>query len=360
MNAIFENREKSDKSWTNHDEYVENMPELFGVIAAITCNLKCVMCPGHGHPHINALPAGPKLFDRDLLTECVTPFTKAYEFEFQGYCEPFLTERFWDITSFAQRCSAEPSLRRLCIISNGNFAPTPKNIERATGDSIKKITFSVDAGTEDTYRFVRGGDFSLLQRSVAEIAAARNAKGLTKDLSLGTTYVLMRSNMHELPKHIELFSKLGVDFVDVSQLLQPQKKLLKGWTHERNGRYFSYEEELILDVSSLEKILVDAKKIADDNNIALYASHILSGSLEIKKPSDCYWPYKRAYVATGGDVYPCCFNIERPMGNIRNNTFEAIWNGEEYKKMRRSLSKDELPSICQGLNCPYSTQHKQD
>jgi radical SAM protein with 4Fe4S-binding SPASM domain len=68
-------------------------------------------------------------------------------------------------------------------------------------------------------------------------------------------------------------------------------------------------------------------------------------------PSDtfCILPWIHIYANPDGDVLPCCVADHRkPMGNLREQTIEEIWNDEEYKSMRQKMLKGEECSNCLG------------
>lgn len=60
-----------------------------------------------------------------------------------------------------------------------------------------------------------------------------------------------------------------------------------------------------------------------------------------------------------GSVIPCCagneanrreFQIKTRMGNILEQDFNAIWNGERFKKLRDMLHRGVVPLPC--VDCP--------
>jgi radical SAM protein with 4Fe4S-binding SPASM domain len=64
----------------------------------------------------------------------------------------------------------------------------------------------------------------------------------------------------------------------------------------------------------------------------------------------CMFPWIHLYVNTDGEAYPCCTTkYENPVGNVRNQTIEEIWNSEELKEVRRKLLAGEVVEGC--ANC---------
>jgi hypothetical protein len=60
--------------------------------------------------------------------------------------------------------------------------------------------------------------------------------------------------------------------------------------------------------------------------------------MNTKNNTFCIFPWIHQHITTNGDVLPCCTaNYEFPLGNIRQNTIEEIWNDEEYRKLRKNM-----------------------
>jgi radical SAM protein with 4Fe4S-binding SPASM domain len=65
----------------------------------------------------------------------------------------------------------------------------------------------------------------------------------------------------------------------------------------------------------------------------------------------CHSIYHVVEVSPDGRVTPCRDYQDYSVGNINEEPFYEIWNGEKYKKFRRQLSKGLMPvcSRCCGL-----------
>lgn len=61
---------------------------------------------------------------------------------------------------------------------------------------------------------------------------------------------------------------------------------------------------------------------------------------------DCSEPWLRSYMTPTGDFIPCPMLTDYNMGNIRDKSFETIWNDERARNMRKRLTRG-LPPICQ-------------
>ena len=66
-----------------------------------------------------------------------------------------------------------------------------------------------------------------------------------------------------------------------------------------------------------------------------------------KTNSYCPWLWNHLHVATNGQVFPCCLGGEAsPIGNINNESFDDIWTGSEFKKLRKAVLQDKKIPHC--------------
>ena len=61
----------------------------------------------------------------------------------------------------------------------------------------------------------------------------------------------------------------------------------------------------------------------------------------------CMMPWVHMHAFADGRVYPCCFgDYHTPMGNLRENTMEEVWNNEDYKKLRKNMLNEKPSAVC--------------
>lgn len=66
-----------------------------------------------------------------------------------------------------------------------------------------------------------------------------------------------------------------------------------------------------------------------------------------KTNSYCPWLWNHLHVTTNGQVFPCCLGGEAsPIGNINNESFDDIWTGPEFKKLRKAVLQDKKIPHC--------------
>ena len=63
--------------------------------------------------------------------------------------------------------------------------------------------------------------------------------------------------------------------------------------------------------------------------------------------SFCILPWIHQFIHTNGDVLPCCTaDYSMPVGNIRSERIENLWNGTVYKRLRSDMLAGRKNSIC--------------
>jgi radical SAM protein with 4Fe4S-binding SPASM domain len=61
----------------------------------------------------------------------------------------------------------------------------------------------------------------------------------------------------------------------------------------------------------------------------------------------CTIPWTTTYVAFDGTVRPCCYSeTATVLGNLRDQSFDEIWNGEAYRHLREEILDGEVPESC--------------
>ena len=63
--------------------------------------------------------------------------------------------------------------------------------------------------------------------------------------------------------------------------------------------------------------------------------------------SYCPLPWSHLHISAKGDVLPCCIgNWDLPLGNINEQSFDEIWQGDKINKMRKALIDDKKVPEC--------------
>ena len=61
----------------------------------------------------------------------------------------------------------------------------------------------------------------------------------------------------------------------------------------------------------------------------------------------CMLPWVHLHAFPDGRAYPCCFSeYWHPLGDLRKNTMEEVWNQDPYKQMRKNMLEDKPCKEC--------------
>jgi len=90
------------------------------------------------------------------------------------------------------------------------------------------------------------------------------------------------------------------------------------------------------DYNSRRPVFVELESLRDDQQKMLMESKHF-----------CMIPWTHIHGFPTGEAYPCCLGeMSHPIGNMRENTLEEIWNGDQYVKMRKNMLADKPCKEC--------------
>ncbi|WP_404420589.1 radical SAM protein [Nibricoccus sp. IMCC34717] len=68
--------------------------------------------------------------------------------------------------------------------------------------------------------------------------------------------------------------------------------------------------------------------------------------------SRCGLPWQSVLVGNEGQVMPCCHG-SKPVGDLRHESFQAIWNGRVLREVRYCVTRGIVHPVCQSAQCPF-------
>ena len=61
----------------------------------------------------------------------------------------------------------------------------------------------------------------------------------------------------------------------------------------------------------------------------------------------CILPWIHMHAFPDGRAYPCCLSVmDKPIGNLRQNTMKEVWNDNPLKQMRKNMLEDKSCKEC--------------
>jgi GTP 3',8-cyclase len=320
----------ADGDWNK----MQKVYPIYMEIAPIgACNHRCTFCA------VDYLGYNPVKLDFDIMKKRLPEMGRlgVKSIMYAGDGEPLLYKKISELTEITKQSGIDVSFTT-------NATILPKDFLEKAMPNISWIKSSINAGTEETYNKIhRGkkGDFYKVIKNLKAMVDYRKKHNL--QVVLGAQSILLPENANEMDKLVQICrDEIGLDYL----VIKPYSQHLSSLTHKYESvdytKYTHYEKELA-EMSS-----DDFQVIFRNNTMKKY---IEGGDGRYKK---CYaTPSLWAYVMADGRVYSCSafllddrFNL----GNIHDNSFQEIWEGEKRKKNFEFVEHDLCISECR-VNC---------
>jgi radical SAM protein with 4Fe4S-binding SPASM domain len=268
------------------------------------------------------------VLDLDRFTKILNQFPNLRSIKLQGLGEPLLNK---NLGALIEECKKRDIY--IEFFSNGSIYN--HEIWEIVNETEKiNVKFSIDAASKIIFEKIRkGSNFEKVVTNIKKIV-----KNNEKKYSFWT--VVNKQNLAELPKIILLANEIGINKVTF-------QTFLSNW---KSKRVEMFTEKIKIDnyLDDFFEYKNKAKDLAEKFKIALdiYEGNFLS------KKNKCSWPFTSAFIASNGDIVPCCVISDSHiinMGNLFETDFSEIWNSNKYKDFRRSIKKHQLKDFCK--NC---------
>lgn len=267
------------------------------------CNFRCDFC-FQRHKKINGKGMSPDLFDK------IVNDMKEFEQPFQMvnlYCfgEPLLNAH---IADFVKTLKKEKVAQTVRILTNGSLL-TVKMSEELIAAGLDKISFSIYGLDNESY----------MKFSSAKIS------------------------FQELVENIRYFHSIKGD-------CEIHVKIA--------GNYFNDEQQkqfLDLFGDMADTIYIDnATNVWPELSVVPQAEqhHIYGMELHDRI---CPMPFYQMVIHSDGLVSACCVDYDKKVivGDIKTESMKNIWQGEEYRELRRAILSDCLQADTRCNNCEY-------
>ena len=221
--------------------------------------------------------------------------------------------------------SQNPHKIRSVVSANLNDI-TDEQIKGMLTSNLGMLGASIDGTTQEVYEKYRvGGNLETVFNNLKKLLVAKELyKSNTKII---WDFIVMKQNEHQVvaaKKMAQDFGvKINIDCVRTNlkdDCLNPVNEMINKYSEwlPNNPQYNSYD----MDSKTRKKYL-----------------------------KFCKSPWLETMVNWNGDVFPCsCVHTEEKdrMGNIFEQSFEEIWNGEKYIAARKELLEqpNDLETIC--------------
>lgn len=342
----------------NSRSVISQPPKYYHIGLVTQCNLTCKMCPVHAID--SKVDSSSAKIDLTVLGKALSGLDKYAPYitriGLTDFGEPFLYPEIFEVIDRIHQICPNSAIH---LNTNGTLL-SELLIERILNSHLSEIAISLDAGTKKTYERIRiGSDFEKVVGNARKFVEMRRLKG-KKYPRIGTNFVLLRSNIHELPEFVRLSKFIGVDHISTVSpmgIFDSDKREVM-YSFSSKDKWSSRIRDAIgIGLKDYEGILEEAKNVAKHLGIPISLPDIAPREQGL----DCAeMGSSRPFIVVSGDVYPCCIlaakgseidSCIKPMGNIKFNSLPEIWESERYIGFREAFHKGELPDgLC--LRCP--------
>lgn len=294
------------------------LPTSISLEPTTSCNLRCPECPSGLRSF--SRPTGMLSDDtyKKVINE-LAPTLSYLLFYFQG--EPYLNPNFLEQVEYAASKKIYTATSTNAHYLNDDMA------EKTVRSGLDRLIISIDGTTQETFEQYRvGGRLSKV------IEGTKNIVKWKKQLKSKKPHVIfqflvVKPNEHQLDDVQVLAKELGVDEVVF-----------------KTAQIYDYENGSAL-IPSQEK----------------YSRYkqLPNGKWTIKNKlvNHCWKMWHSCVITWDGKVVPCCFDKDAhyQLGEMDNESFATIWQGEAYQQFRASLirSRSEI-EMCK--NCSEGTK----
>ncbi len=303
---------------------VKKMPNQKGLPISISiepttaCNLGCPECPS-GLKYFTRPTGNLKPVFYESIIDQLEKDLLYLTFYFQG--EPYINPSFLEMVKYA-------SERKIytATSTNAHFL-NDENARKTVESGLDRIIISIDGTTQEVYESYRkNGQLSkVIEGTKNVIKWKKKLKSSTPNVMF--QFLVVKPNEHQIEEVKKLGKELGVDSVKL-----------------KTAQVYDYENgnDLIPDQQKYSRY----QKEAD-------GKYSIKNSLE----DQCWKMWSSCVITWDGKVVPCCFDKDAThrLGELKNASFQNIWQGEAYQKFRSQLLKGRKNiDICK--NCSEGTK----
>ena len=301
------------------------------------CNLRCKMC--YYSSDYNRKKEEMDLpFFRSIADQI---FPKTRFLYLSCATEPTMNKQFANIV----RATGEHKVPFTSFCTNGQLLREDV-MQAAIEAKISEIIFSIDGATPKTYEDIRrGGKWERLVNNM-DLLASLKQRAASQFPVTRINFTCMLRNIRELPAMVQFAADHKVRSLHVRHLL--------AYTDQEN----SCQSEMTY-LRMFNSIAAEARKEAAARGIDLFlpdpvrTGKAMTGKTCVTDASQmeanpyCLLPWFQAIISWNGDYRVC--STHRQLGNLREQTFEEIYNGPKMRDIRRKMlwsAKDSCSWNC--------------
>lgn len=218
--------------------------------------------------------------------------------------------------------------------------------------NLRYIQFSLH-GVEDVHNnLVRRKDgYEKLIANVKRLKSSLDKRKEKTDITC--CYVVVPENQYNISKSVLDMEKLGVNKFYI-HFLEWQENSNSSEQSLTSRALMTESSHRFVDEDVVYKQIMELRSRAKKGGIEVYCHPFEPSSKEeiskwyndplFNKVKNCFCLWLEARIDPFGDIIPCLY-ITEPSGNIINDSFSDIWEGEKLKNIRYEIQRNLRP-VC--------------
>lgn len=290
------------------------------------CNHRCVFCA------VDYTGYKPTLIDKQMLIDNLKELAPkgVKSIIYAGEGEPLIHKSAPEIINRTKEFGIDAAM------STNGVLLTPE-VSKECLKSLTWIRFSTGGITNETYdRVQRGkpGDLQIVLNNMQEAVKVKKDQGATT--TLGVQLLLLPDNKNEIVQMGKELKKIGVDYFTIKPFSQhPQSQQI-----------------LQVDYSEMLELEREVKELETKDYKVFFRAHSMQ-KLQCKRGyKQCLALPFMVYVDAKGNLWPCIVFMgkeELKYGNLNEESFISIWEGEHRKKIMDYFMNMDLEANCREL-----------
>jgi radical SAM protein with 4Fe4S-binding SPASM domain len=248
-----------------------------------------------------------------------------------GLGEPFLERCLPAVLRKIIAAGAAPS-----VITNGTLIDD-RLIEELVDIGPMLLDVSIDGATKETFEAIRKGvNFEAIVNNILRLQEAK-AKAGSQYPVVQINWVWLKSNLHEVNELAALAEKMG------AVAIRTQPVFLKGLSNMEHEAVTDAEVE-----QANREVRAHLNPSIDLVNAPLNTlqSGCSGNGAQDSKMFFCPNIWNTMQISPQGNVRVCCMGNFPDLGNIMEQSLEAIWNSPAMMSIRRAQMQGNPPDEC--------------
>jgi len=287
------------------------------------CNHRCIFCA------VDYIGYQPDFLDRDTILRDIQQMGQKglKSVICSGEGEPLLNKDMPDIANGIKNAGVD-----VAMSTNGALF-TAEKVRDCLG-AFTWVRYSVASMEETSYdKIQRGkkGDLERVRENLQEAVRVKKDRGYKT--TLGVQCLLLPDNIQQLPNMAKQLREIGVDYLTVKPYSQ----------------HLHSENTFQIDYNAMLELEQEIKQYATDDFAIYFRANAMKKMHQQKCYEICHGLPFMTHIDAKGNVWPCVAHIgtkEFCYGNIYENTFEEIWEGNRRKEIIEKLNSLDINKVC--------------